>query len=125
MKYKDILLIDDDEDDCEIFLFAIQKVSGERNYTTRNHAAKALQQLETNQLQPDLIFLDLNMPVMNGVQLLSEIKKNARLKEIPVIILTTSSQPELVDQTKALGAHDFVTKPSDFADFVKIFESIL
>ena len=125
MKYKDILLIDDDEDDCEIFLFAIQKVSGERNYTTLNHAAKALQQLETNQLQPDLIFLDLNMPVMNGVQFLSEIKKNARLKEIPVIILTTSSQPELVDQTKALGAHDFVTKPSDFSDFVKIFESIL
>lgn len=125
MKYKDILLIDDDEDDCEIFLFAIQKVSGERNYTTRNHAAKALQQLESNQLQPDLIFLDLNMPVMNGMQFLSEIKKNSRLKEIPVIILTTSSQPELVVQTKALGAYDFVTKPSDFSDFVKIFESIL
>ncbi|GEP51384.1 response regulator [Flavobacterium noncentrifugens] len=124
MKYRDILLIDD-EDDCEIFLFAIQKVYGERNYTTRNHAAKALQQLEMQQLQPDLIFLDLNMPVMNGVQFLSEIKKNARLKEIPVIILTTSSQPELMEQTKALGAHDFVTKPSDFSDFVKIFESIL
>jgi len=125
MKYRDILLVDDDEDDCEIFLFAIQKVSGERNYTTRNHAAKALQELKDQKLQPDLIFLDLNMPVMNGMQFLSEIKKNARLKEIPVIILTTSSQPEIVEQTKVLGAHDFVTKPSDFSDFVKIFESIL
>jgi len=125
MSYKNILLIDDDEDDCEIFLFAIQKVSGIRKYTAVNQASKALAQLKDNLLQPDLIFLDLNMPVMNGMQFLTEIKKIDGLKTIPVIILTTSSQPELINETKAIGAQDFITKPSDFNDFVKIFEAIL
>ena len=125
MKYANILLIDDDEDDCEIFLFAIQKVSGTRKYTMVNQAQKALDELEKRILIPDLIFLDLNMPVMNGVQFLKAIKKSELLKNIPVIILTTAAQPEIISQTKALGALDLITKPSDIKDFVKIFESIL
>jgi len=124
MKYKNILLIDDDEDDCEIFLVAIEKSFGPGNYSTINHAVKALQQLEDNQISPDLIFLDLNMPIMNGIQFLKEIKKHERLRHIPVIIFSTSSQADLINQTKALGAHDFITKPSDFNDFLKIFKAI-
>jgi len=124
MKYKNILLIDDDEDDCEIFLVAIEKSFGPGNYTTINHAVKALQQLEDQEISPDLIFLDLNMPIMNGIQFLTEIKKREHLSHIPVIIFSTSSQAELINQTKALGAHDFVTKPSDFNDFLKIFQAI-
>ncbi|RYY65569.1 MAG: response regulator [Chitinophagaceae bacterium] len=124
MNYKNILLIDDDEDDCEIFLVAIEQALGPGNYTTLNHAVKALQQLDENQINPDLIFLDLNMPIMNGIQFLTEIKKREHLKHIPVIIFTTSSQEALITQTKALGAHDFITKPSDFNDFSKIFQAI-
>jgi len=124
MKYKNILLIDDDEDDCEIFLVAIEKSFGPGNYNTINHAVKALQQLDENQINPDLIFLDLNMPIMNGIQFLTEIKKREHLSHIPVIIFSTSSQAELINQTKALGAYDFITKPSDFNDFLKIFQAI-
>lgn len=124
MKYKNILLIDDDEDDCEIFLVAIERAFGPGNYNTINHAVKALQQLDENQINPDLIFLDLNMPIMNGIQFLTEIKKREHLKHIPVIIFTTSSQEALINQTMALGAHAFVTKPSDFNDFSKIFQAI-
>lgn len=124
MKYKNILLIDDDDDDCEIFLVAIEKALGPGNYNTINQAIKAFDQLNKNQIHPDLIFLDLNMPIMNGVQFLTELKKREHLSHIPVIIFSTSSQIELINQTKQLGAHDFITKPSDFNDFLKIFQSI-
>ncbi len=124
MKYKEILLIDDDEDDCEFFLEAIEKSLGPGNYNTISHPLKAIEQLKENHINPDLIFLDLNMPIMNGIQFLTEIKKLENLSNIPIIILTTSSHPELIKQTKALGAHDFITKPNDFDEYIKIFESI-
>ena len=124
MSYKNILLIDDDEDDCEIFLVAIEKAYGTGNYTAIHDATKALQQLEEKRLAPELIFLDLNMPVMNGIQFLTEIKKRETLRDIPVIILTTSSQPQLVDQTKSLGASDFITKPVSFNGYIEILQSI-
>ncbi len=125
MRYKKILLIDDDEDDCEIFVAAITEVSKISDYTTLNNAAIALQQLENKQLQPDLIFLDLNMPVMNGTQFLTEMKKRESLKDIPIIIFSTSSHPDIIKQSMALGAHDFITKPSDFKQIVNMFESII
>jgi len=125
MKYKNILLIDDDEDDCEIFLAAITSVSEDGNYTVKNDAREALNQLEKGVLTPDLIFLDLNMPVMNGTQFLSEVKKRSHLKDIPVIIFSTSSHPDIIRQSMAVGAYDFITKPSDFNQIIRIFESII
>lgn len=117
-------MIDDDEDDCEIFLVALEKSFGPGNYNTLNQATIALQQLDQKQLQPDLIFLDLNMPIMNGVEFLTLIKRKEHLSHIPVIIFSTSSQADLIEKTRQLGAHDFITKPSDFNDFLKIFQSI-
>ena len=122
MKYNKILLTDDD-DDCEIFLFAIQKALGHRQYTTLNQAEIALEQVE--QLLSDHIFLCLNMPVMKVMQYLPEIKKRDHLKDISVIILNTSLQSELLDQTKLLGVQDFIKKPTDFNNFVKVFNSTL
>jgi len=125
MKYNKILLTDDDNDDCEIFLFAIQKALGHRQYTTLNQAEIALEQLEQKQLLSDHIFLCLNMPVMKVMQYLPEIKKRDHLKDISVIILNTSLQPELIDQTKLLGLQDVITKRSSFNNFVKVFNSTL
>ena len=125
MKYNKILLIDDNEDDCEIFLFAIQKAFGHRQYPTLNQAEIALEQLEQKQLLSDHIFLCLNMPVMKVMQYLPEIKKRDHLKDISVIILSTSLQSELIGQTKLLGVQDFIKKPTDFNNFVKVFNSTL
>jgi CheY-like chemotaxis protein len=60
---------------------------------------------------PDVIFLDLNMPLMNGRQFLEEIKKKDGLSHIPVIILSTSSDKSTIEDTRRLGARDFITKP--------------
>lgn len=113
MKYKNILQIDDDYDDCSIFLEALKEVSAAA-YTAINNPVHALQQLINNEIRPDLIFLDINMPFMNGMEVLTEIKKRDRIKNIPIIIFSTSISLEAKHKIEDLGAMDYYTKPNDF-----------
>lgn len=125
MPYKNILLIDDDEDDQEIFITALQKAKLEVNCTALVSAHEALDMLTTKKVKPDIIFLDLNMPVMNGQQFLKEIKRNEVMRDIPVIVLSTSSQIATIEQVKALGAKDFFSKPNKFEDLIFMLNTIL
>ena len=125
MRYNNILLIEDDEDDQEIFQAALDKVEGSIQCTALDNAREALHLLHNKEIEPDLIFLDLNMPVMNGQQFLTEIKKDNTLKKIPVIILSTSSHKATIEMTKELGAKDFVSKPDKFEDLITTLRSIL
>jgi len=74
--------------------------------------------------RPGLILLDLNMPKMDGREALSEIKKDADLRRIPVVILTTSKAEEDVLKTYDLGVSSFITKPVSFEDFVDVMQTI-
>jgi two-component system, chemotaxis family, response regulator Rcp1 len=74
--------------------------------------------------RPDLILLDLNLPRKNGREVLEEIKQDARLKTIPVVILTTSSAEEDVLRAYSLHANCYITKPVDFVQFTKIVRTI-
>ena len=125
MSYKNILLIDDDEDDQEIFVTALQKAKLAVTCTALISAHEALDMLTAKKVEPDLIFLDLNMPVMNGQQFLKELKRNEIVKNIPVIVLSTSSQPATIEQVKALGAKDFFSKPNKFEDLIFMLNTIL
>ncbi len=125
MHYQNILLIDDDEEDQEIFLSAVTQVSGHVQCIVVTHAAKALQKLSSKEIMADVIFLDLNMPLMNGQEFLFEIKKNPELKHIPVIIFTTSSHAETILVAKKLGAADFITKPEKYDDLVNILTPLI
>ncbi|MBA3664624.1 MAG: response regulator [Bacteroidetes bacterium] len=118
--YKNILLIDDDEDDHEIFFSAVADVTDGVTCTGISDATTALQKLKDKELNPEVIFLDLNMPVMSGQEFLIEIKKNQALKHIPVIIYSTSSHLPTIKLTKELGAADFITKPQKYEQLVKI-----
>lgn len=120
MAYRNILLIDDDDDDQEIFLAAIAKISDAVSCIALSDAADALHRLINKVIQPDVIFLDLNMPRMNGQQFLAAIKQDERLKRIPVIIFSTSSHAATISLTKELGAADFITKPGEFDKLVSI-----
>lgn len=119
MNYKNILQIDDDTDDCELFLEALQSVSTAL-YTSINDPVDALRRLIHKEIAPDVIFLDLNMPVMSGMEFLTEIKKTDIIKNIPIIIFSTSQFDEIRHQAKNNGAHDFISKPSDFNELKKI-----
>jgi len=125
MPYKNILLIDDDEDDQEIFLAALERIPQSVVCQGVTNATMALRKLVDKQIQTDVIFLDLNMPLMNGQQFLKEVKQYEALRDIPVIIFSTSSNTQTIKETKELGAYDFITKPDKFDDLVVILRSLI
>ncbi|MFB3387563.1 response regulator [Flavobacterium sp. LAR06] len=122
MKYKNILQIDDDSDDCEFFQQALEAVSTAA-YMALHNPIEALQKLADNEIKPDLIFLDINMPLMSGIELLAEIKKRETIKNIPVIIFSTA--PVSGSLAKLLDAKDYITKPSNFNELKNILKDIL
>jgi CheY-like chemotaxis protein len=124
MRFRKVLLIDDDEEDAEIFQAAALEAAKSVECLVAHDAREALAKLESKALEPDVIFLDLNMPVMSGQRFLQEIKSRPALNEIPVIIFSTSSNPATIQLTKELGANDFITKPSRFDDLVKILNQV-
>jgi CheY-like chemotaxis protein len=119
MIYTNILQIDDDSDDCDLFMEALQAVSS-AVYMGINDPVEALSKLSAKDINPDIIFLDLNMPVMSGIELLIELKKEKQLKDIPVVIFSTSQLEEIVRATKDLGAHDYISKPNNFNELKAI-----
>ena len=117
------LLIDDDQDDQEIFALALEDSGLNMQCVVSNNASEALQKLtEDDTFLPNYIFLDLNMPRINGIQLLTEIKKISRLKHIPVVIYSTSSHPKDKEVTQKLGASAFITKPSGIKELSQILK---
>jgi CheY-like chemotaxis protein len=125
MVYKNILLIDDNADDQKIFVAAVNQVSADIICTVPSNASPALEQINTMQLKPDLLFLDLNMPVMNGQQFMFEFKKNAANLSIPIIVFSTSYHLPTIQLMKSMGAIDFITKPEGFNERVQILTGIL
>ena len=112
MLKRTILLVDDDQDDVEFFTVALKEIEPDSVCFVANDGNEALVMLRFGMQQlPDYIFLDLNMPLMNGRECLAELKKDERLKDIPVIICTTSSDQRDKDATEKLGAMYFFTKP--------------
>ncbi|MES2575343.1 MAG: response regulator [Bacteroidota bacterium] len=119
MNYKNILHVDDDSDDCELFMEALQEVS-DAMYTAIYNPVEALRKLIEKEIEPDVIFLDLNMPFMSGLEFLTAIKKKEIIKEIPVIIFSTSQFSDIIREAKDHGAHDFISKPNNFNDLKEI-----
>jgi CheY-like chemotaxis protein len=123
---KTIVLADDDADDCLLFEDALREVCRESQLTTASDGEKLMQFLhETVPPPPDVIFLDLNMPRKNGLECLEEIKRIPKLKNIPVIIFSTSAQPEAIHTTYQKGAHHYVCKPGNFGLLKKTIEAVL
>ena len=125
MAYRNILLIDDDLEDHEIFRSALETLSQNLICNSYTNAKDALATLTANALNPDVIFLDLNMPVMSGQEFLVQVKQIETTKDIPVIIYSTSSNMSTIQLTKELGAVDFITKPDRFDALVDILKPII
>lgn len=108
-----IMLIDDDPDDQLFFRDAVQTIRPGLDCELASTCQEAFRQLEKPP-PPDFIFMDLNMPVMNGFDCLAYLKNQNNYKDIPIIIFTTSKNPNDINRTKQLGARWFMTKPDDF-----------
>jgi CheY-like chemotaxis protein len=111
-----ILYADDDKDDCELVVEALEAIDPKIKCTMASDGSHALQLLQRDTELPDYIFLDVNMPVMDGKHCLLELKKDKRLKNIPVVIYSTTQDKEEIHELYAMGADAFVRKPNNFTD---------
>lgn len=114
---KNIFLTDDDEDDCMLFSEALHEIfsGNEAKLTITKDGVKLMQALdEFVPPIPEVIFLDLNMPRKNGFECLEEIRKDPKLKNIPVIIFSTSSNSDIVNRTYQQGANYYICKPQSY-----------
>lgn len=120
-----ILLVEDSVADVEMTLEALQDAKVANEVTVVRDGASAIAMLlDAAQPKPDLVILDLNLPRMTGHEVLSRMRKDDRLRRIPVAVLTTSSAEADVAKTYDLGANCFLTKPVDIDQFVHVVQSI-
>lgn len=119
------LLVDDDPDDTFLFGEVLGDVAPSVVLSTAANGQEALEQLKGSSSLPDLIFLDLNMPRMGGVECLTTLKGDEELSRVPVIIYTTSSQSKDIEECIQKGAVCFITKPSNIKELSEILTTLV
>jgi len=123
-----ILLVEDNPNDIEITRRALAKGQIKNELTIARDGQEAIDLLFGHEgvrgAPPGLILLDLNLPRVDGREVLSRIKTDPELKRIPVIVLTTSTREEDVVRSYDLGVNTFISKPVRFEDFIKVVTAI-
>ncbi len=120
-----ILLAEDDTEDQELFLDALQEAQISSEVTAVENGQELLDTLrDESQGDPDIIFIDVNMPVKDGKQALEEIKKDDELRDIPAVMLSTWDHPSDIEDAFGKGADLYVQKPSSFAGFVLVLKKV-
>jgi len=124
----EILLVDDNEDDILLTLEAFDLAGAPSAFKTVRDGEEALQYLRRegsfqSVKLPNLVLLDINMPKLNGFEVLDAMKSDSALRRIPVIMLTTSSSSEDILRSYAKGASSFISKPEEFDQFIHLAET--
>lgn len=114
---KILLIVDDDPDDRNMLILQLKKIDHSIQFFTASDGEEALYTLQQEMIViPDLIFLDINMPRMDGKEFLIEIKKTSDFKHIPVVIYSTSSNQRDIDDSFKLGAAFYIPKPNELSE---------
>ncbi len=122
---KNFMIIDDDKDDRFFFRLAIKSIPGFTVSLEGYNGEDALLKLENAAELPDFIFLDINMPRVNGLECLIELKRHEKFKTIPVIMYSTFFSEQSIGEFYALGAAGYLDKPTDISKLpAQILESI-
>ena len=118
-------MIDDDVDDQELFQMALGEVGKDISLAIANSGVEALNKLSKDPLYvPEFIFLDVNMPKMNGLQCLSKLKELPHLSKVKVIMYSTSSDPRIINESKKLGATHYEVKPPSLSALIEKLSKI-
>lgn len=124
--YINICLADDDQDDRLFFTDAFEELKIKTKVSTFNDGVELMNYLNNaDSILPNVLFLDLNMPKKNGVECLSEIKKNEKFNDIAIAIYSTSSSEEHIEETFVYGANIYIKKPNDFETLKKILSEVV
>lgn len=122
---KHCFFIDDDTDDQDFFCAAALKINPEINCVFAQNGIEAIAKLQDDTFVPDVIFIDMNMPLMGGRETLEEIRKIERLNQTAIYVYSTGVSPAVSKQMLALGATDFLIKPSNMNDLQQLLQKIL
>lgn len=123
--WNNVILSDDDLEDCEIFADVLSQVHGEAVLTTVNNGHELMQLLNRPPHPlPDIIFLDLNMPMKSGYECLAEIRRTKGMENYVVVIFTTTNLAKDIDMLYGMGANLFITKPTDYNKLKDMLQKI-
>ena len=117
-----VLMIDDDGDDCYLFSEALNRLSAGHRFTCGVESSKMYDYIE--QVKPHLIFMDINMPGKNGIQCLKELKAHPQYGNIPVIIYSVSNSDRDKEECLAAGAHHYLVKPYVLANLTHSLKKV-
>lgn len=125
----EILMVEDNPGDVELAREALTEASARKNLTVAEDGEQGLSLLRRegryeNAQRPDLILLDLNLPTINGREVLAEIKSDPELRRIPVVILTSSEDENDVQETYNLHANAYVVKPVDLDKYMQVIKAV-
>jgi CheY-like chemotaxis protein len=120
-----IFYTDDDRDDIVFFKDAVVEASNDVNVIANYNGGDLLQLLTNPPPHPAMVFLDWNMPGKDGAYVLKQMMASEEIRDVPVIILSTSDLPENVAQARALGAKMYMTKPNSFKALVQLIKYAL
>ena len=128
---KPILLVEDNPNDVELTLIALRRGRLANEVIVLRDGAEALDYLrcegehcERAKGNPAVVLLDLKLPKVNGLQVLEQIKKDESLKQVPVVMFTSSHEEPDLQKSYQLGVNAYVVKPLDFEDFLKAIQEI-
>lgn len=120
-----IILAEDDQDDQELFMEALDATKVPSEVITVENGEELVNTLkDPAEPKPDIVFIDINMPVKGGKEALAEIKSDQELKDIPAVMLSTSNHPKEIEETFNKGANLYVQKPSSFTGFILILKKV-
>lgn len=122
--WKIILLADDDADDCLLFNETIIDFNSQINVITTSNGAELLHKLHQMEELPDGIFLDINMPILTGIESLAKIRSDEKYGNVPVIMLTTSQNGFDVEKAFNNGANLYICKPTLVSEYENIVNSL-
>jgi len=125
----EILLVEDNPGDVRLTVEGLKESKMRNNLHVARDGVEAMEFLRrtgpySDAMRPDLILLDLNLPRMDGREVLAEVKSDAKLKTIPVVVLTTSRAEQDVLRSYELQANCYITKPVDLEQFIAVVKSI-
>jgi two-component system chemotaxis response regulator CheY len=120
-KYR-ILIVEDSPTMRQLMLFSLKKLP-DVDLVEASDGVDALRKLPEKKI--DLVLTDINMPVMDGLKLLTMMKNNPTYKDIPVVVITTEGRDEDRKQGMALGAHDYIPKPVQTPHLLKVVKGVL
>ncbi|QSW88434.1 response regulator [Flavobacterium endoglycinae] len=120
-----IILADDDKDDQELFKDALDAADIPSDVTAVDNGQQLLDRLKDDaEPNPDMVFIDVNMPVKGGRQALNEIRSDEKLKDIPAVMLSTSGHPQDIEDALSHGADLYIQKPNSFTGFVLLLKKV-